>query len=275
MNAAWDRAFPDCISDAAGRRKGTHLKWGMAALATPPWAQDIGAEPDFTALQKVLLEAPQKLVVLDLPAGMTAPLPLPKNTWIVPRHTRQLMLSSENDPVGSWPSTRRKQLNRAEREGMVAQRCNDVDLLVELHQAARIRKGLSSDEQALRTLLEALLEEPDTHAWTVHSAEGHTLSGGVFHGANDGRCIYGFGGQFRGANRSATSRATVLLIGQAMRHAAQNGAHTFDFGGSMDPGVDRFYAEFGAPSIDKQRLVRMPSFWKPLFKWRRPDLFAS
>jgi hypothetical protein len=58
-----------------------------------------------------------------------------------------------------------------------------------------------------------------------------------------------------------------------MRYAAQEGTMTFDFGGSMDPGVDRFYAEFGAEAVPKIRLVKMAPWWKPIMRWRRPDLF--
>ncbi|MDB4787139.1 GNAT family N-acetyltransferase [Flavobacteriales bacterium] len=273
MNAAWNRAFPNCISDAAGRRCNTTLKWGLRALITPPWAQDIGHDLDVTALKELISGTPPPLVVLDLPAGMEPPHGLPPHSWTVPRHTRQSALNSENDPVDSWPATRRKQLSRATREGMLTKQCHDLSLLVELHQSARVRKGLNSDESALSPLLEALLQEPDTHAWTVHTAQGEVLAGGVFHGAGDGRCVYGFGGQFRTTSPGTSSRATVLLIGTAMRHAAQNGAHTFDFGGSMDAGVDRFYSEFGAPAIVKHRLVRVSRWWQPLLRWRRPDLF--
>ena len=95
----------------------------------------------------------------------------------------------------------------------------------------------------------------------------------MFHGAGDARCIYGFGGQFRTEKRGRSSRATVLLIGTAMRHAATHGAKTFDFGGSQDKGVDRFYAEFGAERIPKVRLVRIRGWWTPILRWRRPELF--
>ncbi|MGB0510647.1 MAG: hypothetical protein ACPGGB_06965, partial [Flavobacteriales bacterium] len=63
------------------------------------------------------------------------------------------------------------------------------------------------------------------------------------------------------------------LIGTAMRHAASRGAKAFDFGGSQDQGVDRFYAEFGAERIPKVRLVRIRGWWTPILRWRRPDLF--
>ena len=86
-------------------------------------------------------------------------------------------------------------------------------------------------------------------------------------------CIYGFGGQFRGGTPGESSRATVLLIATAMRHAANHKATHFDFGGSADPGVDRFYAEFGAEKKDKVKLVRIRWPWRWLMRQRRPDLF--
>ena len=101
------------------------------------------------------------------------------------------------------------------------------------------------------------------------------MAGGVFHGAEDNRCIYGFGGQFRTEQPGDSSRASVLMIGTAMRHATEQGSAVFDFGGSQDQGVDRFYSEFGAERIPKWRLVRIRGMWKPVLRWRRPDLFPA
>ena len=274
MNAAWDRAFPGCIHDAAGRRVPITMKWGLQAVVTPPWAQDIGPIESAGEVATALQQRKAPLMVLDLPAEMTAPSGLPANAWALERHTRQTALSRETDPVEQWPATRRKQWRRAEREGFTIQESRDLELLTNLHQAARTRKGISSDGADLTRLLSALLKEGDTHAWTVHRTDGTPVAGGVFHGAGDGRCIYGFGGQFRSEAPGESSRATVMLIAQAMRHAAHRGDHTFDFGGSMDPGVDRFYAEFGAERISKVRLVAMSPLWKPLLKWQRKDLFS-
>ena len=273
MNAAWDRAFPDALHDDAGRRVPMRMKWGIQALGTPPWAQDIGPYRDKTALCAALKASRAALTVLDLPAGTTAPQDLPPHSWAVQRHTRQISLGDE-DPVEQWPATRRKQFRRAEREGMTASRSVDLNLLVELHQAARHRKGIVSEAEQLRRLLQELLAEAGTHAWVVHNGQGRAVAGGVFHAAESGRCVYGFGGQFRSDHPGESSRATVLLIASAMRHAAQEGALIFDFGGSMDQGVDRFYAEFGAEAVPKVRLVHMSPWLKPLMRWRRPDLFA-
>ena len=272
MNAAWDRAFPNALHDAAGRRVPFSMKWGVQAMGTPPWAQDIGPFRDEAALCEAIEKTPAALTVLDLPAGTPAPQRLPGQTWAVQRHTRHIKLANQ-DPVEQWPATRRKQWRRAEREGLTASRSTDINQLVELHQAARHRKGIVSDRGQLRRLLKELMTEPTTHAWVVHNAKGDAICGGVFHAAHPGRCVYGFGGQFRSQHPGESSRATVLLIGTAMRYAAQEGTMTFDFGGSMDPGVDRFYAEFGAEAVPKIRLVKMAPWWKPIMRWRRPDLF--
>ena len=270
MNAAWDRAFPQCQQDAAGRRTLQSLRFGIRALTTPPWAQDIG-HADHNAVQGLLNKPAAPLQVLDLPAGQSWSAGLPRGAWTLERHTRQVRIG-DGDPIESWPATRRKQLRRVEREGFAAEPTKEVEDILMLHQAARKRKGIKSDGPALERLLDALFEEPDSHAWVVRHTDGRALASGLFHGDGQDRCIYGFGGQLRMDEPGVSSRATVLLIAAAMRHAAKNGASTFDFGGSADPGVDRFYAEFGAEKVDKVRIVQSAWWLKPALRFIRPDL---
>ena len=272
MNAAWDRAFDHCLHDRAGRRVSATMRLGIKASTTPPWAQDIGTHFNGDALRDVLSRGECPLMVFDLPAGAPPMEALPRYCWALERHTRQCPLDA-SDPVESWPAHRKKQLRRAEREGLHVSRCQDADLLVDLHQAARHRKGLNSDGSALRALLTELLAEPDTQGWIVADSKGQNLAGGVFHGTDDNRLIYGFGGQFRTDNPGESSRASVMMIAAAMRHAAQSGKDTFDFGGSMDPGVDRFYAEFGAEKAAKWKVIRCALWLRPLLRFVRPDLF--
>ncbi len=273
MNSAWDRAFSRCIHDEAGRRTPQSLRFGLKALTTPPWAQDIGRHAHPEAIAAVLSNPAAGLIVLDLAPGAPVPMKLPPGAWALEQHTRQVKLEAGADPIETWPSHRRKQWKRAEREGMTAVPTKDVDTLIALHQASRKRKGVASDAAALEGLMTELLKEPDTQGWVVRSETGNTLAGGVFHGTDDHRCVYGFGGQFRNGTPGDTSRASVLLIGTAMRHAAMNGIGCFDFGGSADPGVDRFYGEFGAEKVEKFRLVRAARGWRLLLRLRRPDLF--
>ena len=152
------------------------MRFGLKALTTPPWAQDIGRHAHPEAIAAVLSNPAAGLIVLDLAPGEPAPLKLPPGAWALERHTRQVKLEAGTDPVETWPSHRRKQWNRAEREGMTAVRTKDVDTLIALHQASRKRKGVASDAAALEGLLTELLKEPETHAWIVRSETGNTLS---------------------------------------------------------------------------------------------------
>ena len=43
------------------------------------------------------------------------------------------------------------------------------------------------------------------------------------------------------------------------------GATTFDFGGSQDDGVDKFYAEFGGVPVAMRRWVNAPVWFKWVF----------
>ena len=65
-----------------------------------------------------------------------------------------------------------------------------------------------------------------------------------------------------------------MLIEQGITDAGALGNKIFDFGGSTDPGVDRFYAEFGAEKHYRERAVRVDPWAKPWLKWMRPDLFT-
>ena len=76
----------------------------------------------------------------------------------------------------------------------------------------------------------------------------------------------------RGQERSKDSgRASVAMLGEAMRAAQRMGATTFDFGGSQDSGVDKFYAEFGGVPVVMRRWVLAP-FW---FKWVFPKTWNA
>ena len=132
-----------------------------------------------------------------------------------------------------------------------------------LHKASRTRKGLPHHGSDLQALLDRISNEPWTFAVTAHDAEGACVASGGFVLLPSGTCVYAFGGQRRSED---SGRASVAMLVEAMRMAQTRGCTCFDFGGSLDPGVDRFYAEFGANAVAMERWVGVP-FW---FKWLIP-----
>jgi hypothetical protein len=88
--------------------------------------------------------------------------------------------------------------------------------------------------------------------------------------AEPGEVLYAFGGAHRGPQ---SGLATVLMLGSAMEWAAAEGYARWDFGGSQDPGVDRFYEEFGGVRQPKHRVVLWQPGWGWVLRLLRPDLF--
>ena len=174
-------------------------------------------------------------------------------------------------------------MRRAERAGLRVEGASGpaqvgpeaVEEMVDLHQAARQRKGIPSDREALRRLLAGCAQDAQARFFFVRDAEGQALAGGVMLGrkgrdAEPGEVLYAFGGAHRGPQ---SGLATVLMLGSAMEWAAAEGYERWDFGGSQDPGVDRFYEEFGGVRQPKYRVVLWRPGWGLFLRLLRPDLF--
>ena len=240
---------------------------GVKVLATPLWALDCGlsnncSQSDFIALTTCWLSRPEAIKLIDLP-------PSDSNTTFVRhhaptgfkiqwRHTRQIDLHS---PL---PPTRRKQIRRADRAGITCQLVDDWRYVTELHAESRSRKDLKSNNAQLSKLLTAISSEAFSFAVETVDANGECIAAGGFVFASTDTCLYSFGGQIRSQQSGI---ASVLMLSFAMEHALEKGASTFDFGGSSDPGVDRFYKEFGAEFVPRARLVAVA--W-----WLRPVVWA-
>jgi hypothetical protein len=241
---------------------------GIPAIITPPWALSTDWRGGgLNHLKRALEESGEALVVIDLPIGETCAWQKP---WHVQEsHTRILKWNLNETGFEQWPKHRLKQVRKAVSKGITIEHSQNVEEMVQLHQLARQRKSIDSNEDALKQLLHHLLQSPNQSSLIARDANGSSIANAVIlH--NNGRSIYAFGGQKRS---SLSSLATVSLLHKAIEIAAHMGQTSFDFGGSRDPGVDRFYAEFGAQKVTKQRAVfcRAPQRW--WLRLLRPDLF--
>lgn len=253
----------------------TSLK-GVTAVITPPWALDCGLKcevRDRESYSKFISELEglsESLVVIDLPpvkeSGLTTAI-IKQNTpssWKLKwRHTRVLDIPSK------LPSNRRKQLKRAEKVGITASTINDWHGVHQLHDASRNRKSIKHNTDQLEKLLDAVSKEQYSFACEARDNEGKVIATGGFIMTSSDTCLYAFGGATRG---SLSGIATVAMINCAMEEAVSRGATFFDFGGSSDAGVDRFYKEFGAQRVSKARLIRSVWWLKPALRILRPDL---
>ena len=241
---------------------------GVPAWHTPPWALEVGGleSGDLDTWRQVLEEASIGLVVCDLPPAMDCDWGAP---WHVQqRHTRWLTCD-DSGQFPPLPKHRAKQARKALTKGITLESTSEVNTLVSLHQMARDRKSIPSDAQALERLFGWMVQSPHQTSYIARDGDGIPVASATFlH--NAGRTVYAFGGQRRSP---ISGLATVLLIEQGIRDAAAIGNRIFDFGGSSDPGVDRFYAEFDAEKVPRQRAVRMAWWARPWLRLMRPDLF--
>lgn len=203
------------------------------------------------------------LHVLDLGPHAHEGLQAPRGWQDVTRHTRQSTWSGDTN----WgvSKSRQKQSARFLRdEGTVtvAEHPEAWQDVRALHLASRTRKGLAHHGTKLSELLNRLADQPWTFAVLAHNQEGDCVASGGFVMLPDQTCVYAFGGQVRS---KASGRASVAMLCAAMDEAQARGSTTFDFGGSQDPGVDQFYAEFGARAVPMRRWVHAPWWFKRCF----------
>ena len=274
QNDASIRLSQGHLALAAGRLKGV-----LPLLHTPAWALHGDLHGDLATQEAILEEAtllPHTTKVLDLGPRAHVDLQPPHGWTEVRRHTRQVTLPIEG--ALTLPKAREKQARRFEREGgTVAVDTGHAQVawshVERLHAASRDRKGLSSHQRRLAPLLQRLSTEPWTFAVTAANAQGKVIASGGFVLLPCGTCVYAFGGQERSKD---SGRASVAMLFEAMRTAQRMGATTFDFGGSQDAGVDKFYAEFGGVPVAMRRWVNAPLWFKWVFPktwnaWTRPS----
>lgn len=244
----------------------TRLRGVLPLTFTPPWALHVGLHGELETQRQLMsscLATPSLLQVLDLGPSAHVSLEAPQGWHEVKRHTRQCTWSE----YGSWGigKTRHKQAQRFLRDEGSVRISHDVEAwhhVHALHVTSRSRKGLAHRGAALSALLNRLAPQSWTFVVLAHNREGECVASGGFVILPNQTCVYAFGGQVRS---KVSGRASVAMLLAAMDEAQNRGCSTFDFGGSQDPGVDQFYAEFGASVVPMRRWIRAPWWFKRCF----------
>ena len=255
----------------------SRLKGLIPITCTPPWALHVTWHGEIAAqkrLKHALTRAHTTVSVVDLGPDASPALTAPKGWREVRRHTRQLNLSDTY--VATLPKTRVKQARRFERESGTVEIHEDAsgwDQVFALHRASRERKGLQAQPEQLEALLQRIAPTDWTFSVLARDAHGECIASGGFVILPDQTCVYAFGGQTRSQE---SGRASVAMLLEAMRHAHARACLRFDFGGSQDPGVDQFYAEFGSEVVFMRRWVCAPRWFQWLFprtwrSWTKPS----
>jgi hypothetical protein len=145
--------------------------------------------------------------------------------------------------LGNMKDTLRRNLRAAEAEITIG---NDPTQLAQLyafqkHTLGRKGSALPYTVAYLQCIMDACLAHNACALWIARDKDG-TIQAMVWQVWDAHRSYYFMGGQNPEGNNY---KAMSLLLWHAIKEAKKKGNTTFDFEGSMDEGVERFFRNFG------------------------------
>lgn len=236
-------------------------KFGVSFLRTPvltPYAGPVVFFPgdlkesnrdgfEHDVLSQLLPQLPQADVWhLSMPPGLKqAGLFASYGLSISARQTFLLDLSLPEEVLfQQFKESLRRSIRQAQHQYIIS---DEPALLPQLHQFHKnTLKGKNTsqlhNEKMLEQLMRAAVEKKQSRLYAAHDLKGELQA--LLWNAWDGeRSYYLMGAR---SPESESHRAMSLLLWQAIQDAQARGNLYFDFEGSMDPGVERFFRKFGA-----------------------------
>ena len=263
----WTRLFEPRIRrvglfDAGGTLRGGFCVWeqrklGLRVLRNPPFTPQIGPffEPRasnaaaHTNEERDVMEAMvawldcQRAAVVSLGLALSVSDCLPfywRGYKVVPHYTYLLDLSrSKDDLLEAMSTERRKNLRKAETDGIDVRDCTDPGVIGGLVRGTFSRNGKRFAEQAMDAILGAMPPSGGSIckvAWKQDKA-----AAGVYVVLGPRSAYYLMGGYSDGAHHGAGA----LAMWHAILEAKRRGLQVFDFEGSVIPPVERYFRGFG------------------------------
>jgi lipid II:glycine glycyltransferase (peptidoglycan interpeptide bridge formation enzyme) len=157
------------------------------------------------------------------------------------RYTYHIDLKSDESTIwNNLSSEKRKSVTKAGKDGIETNLCNDAGVIYKLVKASLERNGLLKNENLLKSIIDKFTGSHSVITF-VASHEAAPVSA-TFCVINGKSAVYLFGG-FDEANRH--HGAGVSCMWHSVLEAKRRGLHLFDFEGSMNEGIERYFREFG------------------------------
>lgn len=254
-------------------------KAGFRFIITPPWTPDVSlfcVNPAESAVSrnsfvKDLVRAmssyfsSQKAshISLNLPGETTDTQPFLWDGFNSrTRHTYILDLGqSEEDLKAGLSPEKRKSLSKAEKDGLQIKDCRDRDLLRRLVLQSLSRNEKNRNEQILSRILETNTGTNTAFAFAAWA--GETPIAVSFCVINRQKALYLFGGY---DSENKHHGAGVACMWKSILEARKRGLKHFDFEGSMDPRIERYFREFGGQLATYQCVEKTTLFVKFLMR---------
>lgn len=146
--------------------------------------------------------------------------------------------------LGSFKESLRRGIRQAGHQYVISQEPALIPQLHQFHKNTLEGKQQSQhhSEDMLTKLMQAAIAHQCSQLYAAHDLKGE-LQALLWNAWDEKSSYYLMGAR---SPNSDSHRAMSLLLWQAIKDARQRGNQYFDFEGSMDPGVERFFRKFGA-----------------------------
>ncbi len=250
-------------------------KWGLRYVYPPFFIQQLGffsaQKHDSVLIDKVLTEASKHFKYIELYLNFVDE---PKEVEILRRNFELNLNASIANLRANYSENTRRNIKKAEGLNLNVQKVSFADKIIDLFRKGRGAQLKTLDNDDYKRF-EIILQKSEHHS-TVQHYEVSTLEGELYAGAcllkTNGRVIFIFSGN---TDEGRKSGAMHFLIDHMIKeHSGRE--MIFDFEGSNDENLARFYQSFGAKNKPYSfvKINKLP-FPYNLFKQGRPSADGS
>lgn len=154
-------------------------------------------------------------------------------------------------------SEKRKSVNKAQKDNLVIEATTDNKLVHSLVIKSLERNDVAKNKNILKHILLEFANPSNSFAFVAH--HNSVAIGATFCVINNSKAVYLFGG-FDAENKH--HGAGVSCMWQSILKAKELGLKHFDFEGSMNPKIERYFREFGGELVPYFNVQKV----KPVFK---------
>lgn len=156
------------------------------------------------------------------------------------RHTYILSVANADDVSSLYAPKRRQQIRRAVRDGLVVKKAADMKLVLQLVLKTYERQGKSIDQTYLKKILFEYATEENSFAFISFRDEAPLVA--YFCVYHNKMAYYLFGGFDDSVKHIG---AGPMAMHACISFAKSKGVEVFDFEGSMEPSIEKYFKEFG------------------------------
>ncbi|MDS4068154.1 MAG: GNAT family N-acetyltransferase [Candidatus Competibacter sp.] len=233
-------------------------RWGLKIIRRAPFTPTCGPFLEVKARNPVAIieerrkaldclidyieEETPALCMLSLDRNITDALPcFWRGYKIIPNYTYLLDLTASLDQIyKNMSPTRRNDMTKATRDGLIVRQISDFDSVRDLVLATFDRQRKFVDRACLEAILFRYAHPANSFAFSADQGDDPIAACFVVHDAET--AYYLLGGY---SEEKRHHGAGALALFEAIKYAQQLGLKRFDFEGSVIPAIERYFRGFG------------------------------